>query len=143
MRIAIATVIFLAAGAAMAQSQTPVGAWKTVNERGEPEGLVRIVDVAGELRGTVENVYSPPAPNANPLCLDCSGARKDKPVIGMQILSGLRWDGEQYSGGEILDPNNGRTYRCLLRVIDGGRRLEVRGYIGISLLGRTQVWLRE
>ena len=139
MRIALATVILLAA----AQSSTPAGVWKTVNERGEVEGLVRIVEVAGELRGTVEKVYSPPAPNPNPLCLDCSGERRNQPVIGMQILSGLRWDGEQYSGGEILDPNNGRSYRCLLRLTDDGRKLEVRGYIGISLLGRTQVWLRD
>jgi len=143
MRIAIATVIFVAAAGAAAQSSTPVGAWKTVNERGEPEGLVRIVEVAGELRGTVEKVYSPPAPEPDPVCNACSGERKDKPVIGMQILSGLRWDGAEYSGGEILDPNNGRSYRCLLRVIDDGRKLEVRGYIGISLLGRTQVWLRD
>ena len=143
MRIAIATVIFVTAAGAAAQSSTPVGNWKTVNERGEPEGLVRIVEVAGELRGTVQKVYSPPAPEANPVCIACSGERKDKPVIGMQILAGLRWDGEQYSGGEILDPNNGRAYRCLLRVTDDGRKLEVRGYIGISLLGRTQVWLRD
>ena len=143
MRIAIATVIFAAAAGAGAQSSTPVGNWKTVNEHGEPEGLVRIIEVAGELRGTVEKVYSPPAPEPNPMCIACSGERKDKPVIGMQILAGLRWDGEQYSGGEILDPNNGWSYRCLLRVIDDGRKLEVRGYIGISLLGRTQVWLRD
>jgi len=143
MRIALATVIFLVTGAAAGQSSTPVGAWKTVNERGEPEGLVRIVEVAGELRGAVEQVYSPPAPEADPRCIACSGERKDQRVIGMQILSGLRWDGEQYSGGEILDPNNGESYRCLLRVTDGGRKLEVRGYIGISLLGRTQVWLRD
>jgi uncharacterized protein (DUF2147 family) len=141
--MAIAAVIFVTMSSAAAQSSTPVGTWKTVNERGELEGRVRIVEVAGELRGTVEKVYAPPAPEANPLCIACSGERKDKPVIGMQILAGLRWDGEQYSGGEILDPNNGRSYRCLLRVTDGGRRLEVRGYIGISLLGRTQVWLRD
>ena len=139
MRTALATVILLAA----AQSSTPAGVWKTVNERGEVEGLVRIEEVAGELRGTVQKVYSPPAPNANPLCLDCAGERKGKPVIGMQILSGLRWDGEQYSGGEILDPNNGRSYRCLMRLTDDGRKLEVRGYIGLSLFGRTQVWLRD
>jgi len=147
MRIAFATVIFLAAGVAAGQSSTPasspLGAWKTVNERGEPEGLVRIVEVAGELRGTVEKVYSPPAPEPDPVCIACSGERRDQRVIGMQILSGLRWDGEQYSGGEILDPNNGKSYRCLLRVVDAGRKLEVRGYIGISLLGRTQVWLRD
>ena len=143
MRIAIAIVIFAAAGSAAAQSSTPVGLWKTVNEKGEPEGLVRIIEVAGELRGTVEKVYSPPAPEAAPRCVPCTGELKDKPVIGMQILRGLRWDGEQYSGGEILDPNNGKFYRCLMRVADGGRKLEVRGYIGISLLGRTQVWLRD
>ena len=114
-----------------------------MNEKGEAEGLVRIIEVAGELRGTVEKVYSPPAPEPNPLCELCSGARRNQPVIGMQILSGLRWDGEQYSGGEILDPNNGKSYRCLMRVVDEGRKLEVRGYIGISLLGRTQVWLRN
>ena len=114
-----------------------------MNEKGEAEGLVRIVEVAGELRGTVEKVYSPPAPNANPLCLDCTGERKGKPVIGMQIVSGLRWDGAEYSGGEILDPNNGSSYRCLMRLVDDGRKLEVRGYIGLSLFGRTQVWLRD
>lgn len=113
-----------------------------MNEKGEPEGLVRIVEVAGELRGTVEKVYSPPAPDAHPLCVPCTGELEGKPVIGLQILSGLRWDGEQYSGGRILDPNNGKFYRCLMRLADGGRKLEVRGYIGISLLGRTQVWLR-
>ena len=143
MRFASAIVIWLAVGAAAAQSSTPAGLWKTVNERGEVEGLVRIAEVAGELRGTVEKVYSPPAPNAHPLCLDCTGERKGKPVIGMQILSGLRWDGAQYSGGEILDPNNGKSYRCLMRLAEGGRKLEVRGYIGISLFGRTQVWLRD
>ena len=143
MRIAIAIVIFAVAGAAAAQSSTPVGLWKTVNEKGEPEGLVRIIEVAGEFRATVEKVYSPPAPVAEPKCLDCTGELRDKPVIGMQILRGLRWDGEQYSGGEILDPNNGKFYRCLMRVVDDGRKLEVRGYIGISLFGRTQVWLRD
>src|SRR5438128_8826781 len=110
MRIAIATVIFVTVSSAAAQSSTPVGTWKTVNERGEPEGLVHIVEVAGELRGTVEKVYSPPAPEADPRCRECSGERKNQRVIGMQILSGMRWDGEQYSGGEILDPNNGKTY---------------------------------
>ena len=143
MRIAIGIVIFAITGAAAAQSSTPVGLWKTVNEKGQPEGLVRITEVAGEFRATVEKVYSPPAPVAEPRCLDCTGELKDKPVVGMQILRGMRWDGEQYAGGEILDPNNGKFYRCLMRVVDEGRKLEVRGYIGISLFGRTQVWLRD
>ena len=61
----------------------------------------------------------------------------------MQILSGMRWDGERYSGGQILDPDTGAVYRCTLRVVDEGRTLEVRGFIGISLFGRTQTWLRQ
>jgi uncharacterized protein (DUF2147 family) len=133
----------LAACGAAAQSATPAGLWQTVNERGEREGLVRIVEANGELRGSVVAVYSPPAPSANPLCEECRGELRGKPVVGMQILSGLRWDGEQYSGGEILDPDNGKVYSCALRLTDGGRKLEVRAFIGISLLGRTQTWLRQ
>ena len=60
----------------------------------------------------------------------------------MKILRRLRWDGEQYSGGEILDPDDGKVYRCSMRLVDGGRKLEVRGFVGIPLLGRTQTWLR-
>ena len=60
----------------------------------------------------------------------------------MKILRGLRWDGEEYSGGEILDPDDGSVYRCKLRVTGAGQKLEVRGFIGISLFGRTQIWLQ-
>jgi uncharacterized protein (DUF2147 family) len=142
MKTTTVTVIFLAALDAVAQSATPAGLWQTVNERGEREALVRIVEVAGELRGNVVEVYSPPAPSAQPLCEACSGELRNKPILGMEILRGLRWDGEQYSGGEILDPDEGRVYRCILRLLEGGERLEVRGYVGISLFGRSQLWLR-
>jgi uncharacterized protein (DUF2147 family) len=142
MKTTTVTVIFLAALDAVAQSAAPAGLWQTVNERGEREALVRIVEVAGELRGNVVEVYSPPAPSAQPLCEACSGALRNQPIVGMEILRGLRWDGERYSGGEILDPDEGRAYRCTLRLLQGGERLEVRGYVGISLFGRSQVWLR-
>jgi uncharacterized protein (DUF2147 family) len=142
MKIAAVTVIFLAALDAVGQPAAPAGLWQTVNERGEREALVRIVEVGGELRGSVVQVFSPPAPGANPLCEACSGELRNKPIVGMEILRGLRWDGEQYSGGEILDPDEGRVYRCTVRLLDGGERLEVRGYAGISLFGRSQVWLR-
>ena len=143
MRITLATVIFLAAFGAAAQSPTPVGLWQTVNESGQREALVRITEVDGELRGHVVTVFSPPAPSADPLCEECPGELKNKPVVGLRILSGMRRDGERYSGGEILDPDNGNLYRCTLRLVDGGRKLEVRGFIGISFFGRTQTWLRQ
>lgn len=104
---------------------------------------MRIEEVEGELRGRVVAVFSPPAPSSEPLCERCRGELKNQPVVGMQILRGLRWDGAEYSGGEILDPDNGTVYRCRIRVAAGGRKLEVRGYIGVPLIGRTQVWTRE
>ena len=61
----------------------------------------------------------------------------------MEIMWGLRKSGNDYSGGRIMDPEDGKIYRCKLRLIDGGKKLEVRGYIGFALLGRTQTWLRE
>jgi uncharacterized protein (DUF2147 family) len=136
--------ICLATFSASAQSPTPVGLWRTFNEStGQADGLVRIVEVSGELRGSVVAVFSPPAPSANPLCEECSGELKNKPIVGMQILRGLRWDGAQYSGGEILDPDSGTNYRCRMRLIDNGQKLEVRGFIGLSFFGRTQIWVRE
>jgi uncharacterized protein (DUF2147 family) len=143
MKITLATAILLTASGAAAQSSTPAGLWQTVNERGQREALVRITEVDGELRGHVVTVFSPPAPSPDPLCEECPGELKNKPVVGLQILSGMRWDGERYSGGEILDPDNGRLYSCTLRLVDEGRKLEVRGFIGISLFGRTQMWLRQ
>jgi uncharacterized protein (DUF2147 family) len=121
---------------AAAQAPAPLGLWQTINERGEPEALVRITEVDGELRGHIVRVYSPPAPSANPLCELCPGELKGKPVVGMQILRA------QGGEGEILDPDEGRVYRCALTLLEGGAKLEVRGYVGISLLGRSQVWLR-
>jgi uncharacterized protein (DUF2147 family) len=143
MKITLAAAILLTASGAAAQSAAPVGLWQTVNESGQREALVRITEVDGELRGHVVTVFSPPAPSPNPLCEECPGELKNKPVVGLQILSGMRKDGERYSGGEILDPDNGRFYSCTLRLVDEGRKLEVRGFIGISLFGRTQTWLRQ
>jgi len=140
--IAFVTCLALTALGAAGPAATPVGLWQTLNERGEREGLVRIVEVDGELRGSVVQVYSPPAPSASPLCEQCAGARRNQPVVGMEILRGARWDGSRYSGGEILDPDNGKVYRCIVRLREDGR-LEVRGFIGVSLLGRTQVWVRS
>lgn len=130
--------------AAQAQTPTPVGSWRTIDDAtGEAKSIVRIVETAGELRGTVTTVFAPPAPTDNPLCEKCPGDRRNTPVVGMEILWGLRRQGDEYTGGRVLDPENGNTYRCTLRVIDGGRKLELRGYVGMRLFGRTQTWVRE
>ena len=132
-----------AAKLAFAQAALPVGVWETVSDTlGKPDSRVRIEEVDGEFRGTVIQVYAPPNERPDPVCEHCEGALKDKPVVGMTILAGVRRTADGFGEGEILDPNDGKTYRCRIELQDGGRKLAVRGYLGISLFGRTQVWTR-
>jgi uncharacterized protein (DUF2147 family) len=136
--------ILIWGGFAWSQALSPVGVWQTISDRtGQPDGLVRIVEVNGEYIGTVIAVFSPPAPDAHPLCELCPGELKDKPIVGMVILRGVRKSGDNYSGGQILDPDEGQIYRCRIALRDGGRKLEVRGYIGVPLFGRSQTWIRK
>jgi uncharacterized protein (DUF2147 family) len=135
------TVLALAAG--VAQAASPVGLWRTIDdETGKERSYVRIVEVDGKLQGTVEKLFEFPGDNPDHLCDKCSGERKDKPIVGMQILWDLKNDDDVWKGGYILDPNNGKTYRCKMTVSEDGQQMDVRGYIGISLLGRTQTWFR-
>jgi uncharacterized protein (DUF2147 family) len=134
----------LAAPLAWAQDASPVGLWKTIDDSsGKPTALIRITENQGELQGKIEKLFRTPDQDQNPKCTSCQGARKDQPIIGMTILSGLRKDGDEYTGGEILDPKNGKVYKSKLSVHEGGRKIEVRGYVGVPMFGRSQVWLRQ
>lgn len=120
---------------------SPVGRWKTVNDAtGKVKSIVAIRQVNGQLDGTIETLLSPPVPH--PTCNLCSGAMKDRPLVGLQILWGFTQDGSQWSGGKVLDPENGKVYHASLTLEDGGKQLRLRGYIGVPLLGRTEHWLR-
>jgi uncharacterized protein (DUF2147 family) len=130
--------------AALGQTASPAGLWQTVSDRtGQPDGLVRITEVDGEFVGTVAAVFSPPAKSAHPLCESCRGELKDKPVVGMAILRGVRRTPEGFSAGTILDPDDGRTYSCDLELLDAGRKLRLRGYLGLRIFGRSQEWTRK
>jgi len=132
----------LMASAAWADNASPVGLWKNVDDTsGKPRALIRITEANGMLQGKVEKVFL--APNESPTCTKCEGALKNAPVVGLVILSGLKKDGAEFTGGQILDPDNGKTYSSKISLIDGGKKLNVRGYIGVSLLGRSQVWQRQ
>jgi uncharacterized protein (DUF2147 family) len=132
------------AGFASADVNSPTGLWKTIDDKtGKERSLVRITETNGVFEGRVEKIYDQPGDDPSHLCKECEGERKDKPIIGMTILWGLKKDGEQYAGGEILDPKNGSIYRAKMKLLDGGKKLEVRGFIGVSLFGRSQTWLRE
>lgn len=130
--------------AAYAQAASPVGTWKTIDDKtGKPKALVQITEEGGVLTGKIEKLFRPADQDQNPKCVKCTDARKDQPLIGLTILSGLKKDGNEYTGGEILDPQEGKTYKSKAKLTDNGSKLEVRGYIGMPMLGRTQTWQRE
>jgi uncharacterized protein (DUF2147 family) len=142
-RCLLAVVMLFGAWNAFAQS--PAGLWRTIDdETGKERSLIRVSEVNGELQGVVEKIVDRPGDDPAHVCKKCDGDRKDKPIIGMTIVWGLKKKSEtDYAGGQILDPKNGKTYRCKLKVLEQGKKLEVRGYIGVSLLGRSQIWWRE
>ena len=141
MKKMIAAALMLAGLSAWAQ-KTPVGLWKTIDDDGKTEkSLVRISETAGVLSGKIEKIFDSSKQDSK--CDKCTDDRKDQPVLGMVILRNIRQDAddkEVWGGGEILDPNNGKTYRTRLKPIEGGKRLEMRGYLGPFY--RTQVWQR-
>ena len=142
-RSLFALVLLLASACALAANDTPVGVWKTIDDdSGQTKALVQISDHGGTLEGRIIKVLKSDQ-GPHPLCTKCQGERHNKPVEGMTILWGMRRDGDQWQGGRILDPKKGSIYKCKMRVIDGGKKLKVRGFIGFSLFGRNQVWLRE
>ena len=119
------------------------GLWKTIDDRThKARGLMRLYELGGAIFGKIETSFDPK--DASEICDKCDGERRNKPVIGMVILRGMRQNSAaEYAGGDILDPDSGRIYRCKINVEDGGKRLVVRGFIGFSLIGRSQVWTRE
>ena len=98
--------------------------------------------VDGELQGRTVQSFLRPGEQPDARCVRCEGERKNQPMLGMVILWGLRPDGADWQGGHVLDPTTGRTYRASVTLIEGGAKLRVRGFIGLSLFGRSQTWMR-
>ena len=139
--LSIGLAIALLAGIAQAQS-TPVGVWKTIDDETKKEkSLVRIGEAGGVYTGKIEKLLDPTKQDA--VCDKCTDDRKDKPVLGLTIVKGVKQNADdkmRWDGGEILDPNNGKTYKVRLTPVDGGKTLEVRGFIGPFY--RNQTWTR-
>lgn len=145
----LASLTLLLASNAFAEDKAPaeanaaVGRWTTIDdETKKPRSVIAIYEENGKLYGKIEKLFREPKEEQNPLCDKCEGSLKDQPIIGMTILRDLKKDDDEWSGGKILDPANGKTYKCKIAVEDGGKKLKVRGYVGMSLLGRTQYWVR-
>ena len=136
-----ATLIFFSYSA-IAATDSPAGLWQTIDDKsGKPRSLIRITEQDGEYSAVVEKGLLP-TDNGEKVCEKCTDARKGQKIIGMTIAQGLKKRGDHYDGGEILDPENGKIYKCKMKLDDAGNQLEVRGYIGFSLLGRSQMWTR-
>ncbi len=127
----------------LAQDLSPEGRWKTISDKtGEAQSFIKIWIDNEELIGKIEKLVRKPGEDPNPLCDLCSGEKKDQPIKGMTFLWGFTQDEDEWNGGYILDPDNGKTYTCVIKVVENGRKLHVRGYILFRFLGRTQVWHR-
>lgn len=112
------------------------GKWKTIDDKTkQAKSIVEIYKKGDQYYGKISQLLIKPE---NPNCVDCKDDRKNKPILGMEIIRGLKKDGDEFTGGTITDPKDGKTYKCTIK--RDGDNLNVRGYIGFSLIGRTQTW---
>jgi uncharacterized protein (DUF2147 family) len=131
--------IFLVNGILVAGQNKFVGTWQNFDdEDGKPKSHIEIKEENGKLSAKVIKLL----PNAKlKVCSSCTGANKNKPIEGMHILTGMKkLSDTEYGEGEILNPKNGKLYSCTMTLDKGGKRLKVRGYIGVPVLGKTQYW---
>ncbi len=121
---------------------SPIGRWRTVDDKtGKPSGIVRIYEQNGALYGNIEQIFDSTRAGLN--CAACTDDRKNNPLIGLNIIRGSKHDGDVWDGGTLTDPETGSVYKSSARLDDGWRKLVLRGYLGISLLGRSQTRQRE
>lgn len=135
-------ILILACCIGTASANDFVGKWQTVDdETGKVRSVVELKEVNGKLSGWIVAITDPN--KQNEVCSECKGKLNDQPIIGLQIMSGYKKKGKGYEDGEIVDPDSGKVYSSKLKLIKGGSKLEVRGFIGFSFIGRTQTWIRQ
>lgn len=136
-KLLLAILAVAATGTALANGIE--GKWRTIDDATKkPKAIIQITESGGIYSGRIVALEAGVDPN----CGDCSGAQKGKPLVGQTVLRGLRIDGDEYTGGKITDPKSGKVYSAKATLANGGKSLQVRGFMGISALGRTQTWQR-
>lgn len=139
MKKVILSLLFSIIAMVSMQAQSIVGKWKTIDDQtGKAKSVVEITEKNGVYYGKVIEILSE---NKNAICDKCPADRKGKPIKGLTIINGMKKEGTEFSGGKILDPVSGKEYKCIIK-LNGANKLDVRGYVGISALGRTQTWTR-
>jgi uncharacterized protein (DUF2147 family) len=133
-----------AAAFAMDAQPTAAGLWERVDSSGDPAAWFRILDCSGVFQGKMVKIFASP-PGQNPAdwrCTACTGDQRNAPVIGLTFINGMKRNGLAYEGGSILDPRSGSVYSARMDLSPDGQQLSVRGFLGIELLGHTEVWRR-
>lgn len=138
---------FTASLAFAGPSPSPVGYWKSLDDvTREPRAIIHITETDNHsLQGKIVKIYPRPGRSENDVCSACKGKQRNQRIVGMTIMNGLKADkatAGHWKDGEILDPNNGKTYHSTIQLTDKDQKLNVRGYIGVPLFGRSQVWER-
>lgn len=120
--------------------QSIFGKWNSTNdETGEVDSVVEVYEKNGKAFAKIVEIKDESRQNA--VCDKCEGKNKNKPILGLEILTGLKQDGNEWSGGKILDPRNGKVYKCYIELVEPNK-LKLRGYVGFSLIGKTKYWQR-
>ena len=144
--LVMAWVSVLGATGAVAQAPMPTaaGLWQQVDDHsGKTLGWFLIYPNAqGVYEGAVAKMFIAPGENQHPICTRCQGDQKDKPSLGLTIIKNMQRNGLRYENGTILDPRDGNIYTALMELSPDGKNLTVRGYLGIELFGRNQIWHR-
>ena len=146
MKRTISSLIALSAGALLSTSVFAVSLngtqWQTIDDKtGEKKAVIQLTESGGKVSGKIIKVLN--KEKADALCTKCPGSLKNKPGEGLQILSGLKADGNnQWSDGKLVDPESGKTYSGKLTLSDNGQSLKLRGFVGTPVFGRSQTWQR-